>query len=73
MLYRRSSLRRSTGPIIAAGQVILRDPVNTTVGFKELAAELNKPSKSLHRMLAPPHYLRAVVTLRLPEVHHRGA
>ena len=37
----------------AAGKAILRDLVNATVGFEELAAELNKPSKSLHRMLAP--------------------
>jgi len=37
----------------AAGKAILRDLVNATVGFEELAAALNKPSKSLHRMLAP--------------------
>jgi DNA-binding phage protein len=37
----------------AAGKAILRDLVNATVGFEELAAELHKPSKSLHRMLAP--------------------
>lgn len=53
MFYRRSSRRRSTGPIIAADQAIPRDLVNATVGFEELAAELHKPSKSLHRMLAP--------------------
>jgi len=37
----------------ATGKAILRDLVNATVGFEELAAEINKPSKSLHRMLAP--------------------
>jgi DNA-binding phage protein len=37
----------------AGGKAILRDLVNATVGFEELAAEINKPSKSLHRMLAP--------------------
>jgi DNA-binding phage protein len=36
-----------------SGKAILRDLVNATVGFEDLAAELNKPSKSLHRMLAP--------------------
>ena len=36
-----------------AGKAILRDLVNATVGFEELAADLNKSSKSLHRMLAP--------------------
>jgi DNA-binding phage protein len=37
----------------AAGKAILRDLVNATVGFEALAAAVNKPSKSLHRMLAP--------------------
>jgi len=37
----------------AAGKSILRDLVNATVGFEGLAAQIKKPSKSLHRMLAP--------------------
>jgi DNA-binding phage protein len=37
----------------AAGRAILRDLVNATIGFEGLAAEVHKPSKSLHRMLAP--------------------
>jgi DNA-binding phage protein len=37
----------------AAGKAMLRDLVNATVGFEELASMLKKPSKSLHRMLAP--------------------
>lgn len=36
-----------------AGKAILRDLVNATIGFEELAGVLKKPSKSLHRMLAP--------------------
>ncbi len=35
------------------GKAVLRDLVNATIGFEGLAAEINKPSKSLHRMLAP--------------------
>jgi DNA-binding phage protein len=35
------------------GKAILRDLVNATVGLEELATVLKKPSKSLHRMLAP--------------------
>ena len=35
------------------GKAILRDLVNGSVGFEELALMLKKPSKSLHRMLAP--------------------
>jgi DNA-binding phage protein len=37
----------------AEGKAILRDLINATVGFEGLAAEIHKPSKSLHRMLAP--------------------
>jgi DNA-binding phage protein len=37
----------------AEGKAILRDLVNATVGFEGLAAEIHKPSKSLHSMLAP--------------------
>lgn len=33
-------------------RVILRDLVNATRGFEELARETEKPSKSLHRMLS---------------------
>jgi DNA-binding phage protein len=35
------------------GKALLRDLVNATVGFEGLAAQIRKPSKSLHRMLAP--------------------
>ena len=37
----------------ATGKAILRDLVNATIGFEELAAATKKPSKSLHRMLSP--------------------
>lgn len=33
-------------------RLILRDLVNASVGFESLAAETNRPSKSLHRMLS---------------------
>ena len=36
-----------------AARVILRDLVNATVGFEQLAVLTSKPSKSLHRMLSP--------------------
>jgi DNA-binding phage protein len=41
------------GGDLTTGKAILRDLVNATVGFEALAAALDKPSKSLHRMLAP--------------------
>ena len=34
-------------------RLILRDLVNATIGFEQLAAMTDKPSKSLHRMLSP--------------------
>ena len=37
----------------ATGKAILRDLINATIGFEALATEISKPSKSLHRMLAP--------------------
>jgi DNA-binding phage protein len=33
-------------------KLVLRDLVNATVGFEALAAQMNKPPKSLHRMLS---------------------
>ena len=37
----------------ATGKVVLRDVINATVGFERLAHDLQKSSKSLHRMLGP--------------------
>ena len=34
-------------------RVILRDLVNATIGFEQLAKMTETPSKSLHRMLSP--------------------
>ena len=34
-------------------RLILRDLVNATLGFEQLANLTSKPSKSLHRMLSP--------------------
>ncbi len=38
---------------MTVGKAVLRDLVNATVGFEELAVITKKPSKSLHRMLGP--------------------
>ena len=35
-----------------AGKAMLRDLVNATIGFEELARRVHTPSKSLHRMLS---------------------
>ena len=34
-------------------RLVLRDLVNATLGFEQLALEIHRPSKSLHRMLSP--------------------
>jgi DNA-binding phage protein len=34
-------------------RLILRDLINATLGFEQLASLTDKPSKSLHRMLSP--------------------
>ncbi|NKB69673.1 MAG: transcriptional regulator [Candidatus Latescibacteria bacterium] len=34
-------------------RLILRELVNPTIGFEQLADSLDKPSKSVHRMLSP--------------------
>ena len=36
-----------------AARLVLRNLVNATVGFENLAEMTHKPSKSLHRMLSP--------------------
>ena len=38
---------------LKTGRIVLRDLVNATIGFEELARRLEIPSKSLHRMLSP--------------------
>lgn len=37
----------------AVARLVLRDLVNATLGFEQLAETTQKPSKSLHRMLSP--------------------
>lgn len=38
---------------IEVGKILLRDYINATIGFKELAARTEKPPKSLMRMFGP--------------------
>jgi DNA-binding phage protein len=38
---------------VDTGKAVLRDYINATVGFEELAEEVGKPSKSLMRMFGP--------------------
>jgi len=38
---------------VETGKAMLRDYINATVGFETLSKKIQKPSKSLHRMLSP--------------------
>jgi DNA-binding phage protein len=55
--FREALLTEATNAYLsgdtATGKAVLRDLVYATVGFENLAAEVKKPGKSLHRMLAP--------------------
>lgn len=55
--YREAMLTEAIDSLLSgeveAGKAILRDYINATVGFETLGEKLNKPSKSLHRMLSP--------------------
>ncbi|OFV97309.1 MAG: transcriptional regulator [Acidobacteria bacterium RIFCSPLOWO2_02_FULL_61_28] len=37
----------------ATGKAVLKDLIHATIGFEELARLVDRPSKSLHRMLGP--------------------
>jgi DNA-binding phage protein len=55
--FRRALLTEAVNAYLsgdeATGKAVLRDVINATIGFERLAADLRKPSKSLHRMLSP--------------------
>ena len=55
--FRKALLTEAVNAYLAGdentGKAVLRDVINATVGFEQLAADLQKPSKSLHRMLGP--------------------
>jgi hypothetical protein len=38
---------------LETGKAMLRDYINATIGFETLSKKIQKPSKSLHRMLSP--------------------
>ncbi|MBI5281954.1 MAG: transcriptional regulator [Candidatus Solibacter usitatus] len=55
--FRRALLSEAVNAYLggdeSTGKAVLRDVINATVGFEGLAAEMQKPSKSVHRMLGP--------------------
>lgn len=55
----REGIESMLGGDIATAKTILRDYINATVGFTELAEATHIPSKSLMRMLGPSGNPRA--------------
>ncbi len=55
----REGIEAMLGGDIATAKTILRDYINATVGFTELAEATHIPSKSLMRMLGPAGNPRA--------------
>ena len=55
--FRRALLGEAVGTLLRGdldtGKEMLRDYINATIGFEALAKEINKDSKSIHRMLGP--------------------
>ncbi|HSW48871.1 MAG TPA: hypothetical protein VLH09_01795 [Bryobacteraceae bacterium] len=55
--YRRALLSEAVNACLggeeSVGKAILRDVINATIGFEDLAAALGKSGKSPHRMLGP--------------------
>jgi DNA-binding phage protein len=55
--FRKALLREGIECLLAgdmdAGKAVLRDYINATIGFEELAAAFDKSSKSLMRMFGP--------------------
>ena len=55
--FRREMLIEAVNELLAgdlnAGKAMLRDYINATITFEGLAEKINKPGKSIHRMLGP--------------------
>ncbi|MEJ0061768.1 MAG: transcriptional regulator [Alphaproteobacteria bacterium] len=61
--FRREMLREGVETMlagdVAAGKAILRDYINASIGFRDLAAATHIPAKSLMRMFGPSGNPRA--------------
>lgn len=55
--FRRALLAEAINELLSgdlgAGKALLRDYVNATIGFEQLADQVGRPAKSLQRMLGP--------------------
>jgi DNA-binding phage protein len=70
--YRRQMLTEAVNELLAgdldAGKAMLRDYINATITFQQLARKLKKSDKSVHRMLGPRGNPRAENILEIIKI-----
>ena len=56
LAYARALLQQATSLLLQGephtAKLLLRDLVNASIGFEQLASDMDQPAKSLHRMLS---------------------
>jgi len=77
-VFRRQMLTEAVNELLAgdleAGKAMLRDYINATITFQQLAKKLKKPDKSVHRMLGPRGNPRAdniIEIIKILQTHER--
>lgn len=70
--FRREMLSEAVNELLAgdldAGKALLRDYINATITFEELAGKMKKSGKSIHRMLGPRGNPRAENILEIIKI-----
>jgi DNA-binding phage protein len=76
--FRRQMLTEAVNELLAgdleAGKAMLRDYINATITFQQLAKKLKKSDKSVHRMLGPRGNPRAdniIEIIKILQLHER--
>jgi len=71
--FRRQMLIEAVNELLTgdleAGKAMLRDYINATITFPELARKIKKTDKSVHRMLGPSGNPRAENILEIIKIH----
>jgi DNA-binding phage protein len=72
VVFRRQMLTEAVNEMLTAdleaGKAILRDYINATITFENLAKKMKKSSKSIHRMLGPRGNPRAENILEIIKI-----
>jgi len=76
--FRRQMLTEAVNELLAgdldAGKAMLRDYINATITFQQLAKKIKKSDKSVHRMLGPRGNPRAdniIEIIKILQTHER--